>query len=130
MKISAPSPITRILELSALAKGRDKEPVQEQQPPPHNPAPAATSFAALIAVSQIEDDRERRRKMASECDEGLELLDSLRKELDMGNVPAERLNAMLDWLQRATPPNNGFLAAIFEQIVLRVSVELAKLGKL
>lgn len=129
MKISAPPPITRIRGPSTVAAGRDKETVQEQRAAAHNPSAAATSFATLVTLSQIDDDRERRRKMAQDCDEGIELLESLNKELARGSVAPEKLLAMQAWLKRAARPTNPTLGALYDQIVLRVSVELAKLGK-
>lgn len=129
MKISAPPPITRIRGPSIVTAGREKETLQEQRPAAHNPGSAATSFATLVTLSQIDDDRERRRKMAQDCDEGIELLESLNKELARGSVAPEKLQAMQAWLNRAARPANASLGAIYDQIVLRVSVELAKLGK-
>lgn len=130
MKVSAPPPIARVRGPSIVAAGRDRESVQEQRSAAHNPAPAATSFATLVTLSQIEDDRERRRKLAQDCDEGIDLLESLNKELARGSVPPEKLLAMQAWLNRAARPAHPTLGALYDQIALRVSVELAKLGKL
>lgn len=90
---------------------------------------ANPSVDALLALGGVEDERERRRRMADGLFSGLELLDDLHRELTLGRLPADRLDQLSNWLANTETPSNPRLADLMSDIALRVAVELAKLGR-
>jgi len=88
---------------------------------------------ALLMVQQVGDalEQETKRRLIRRGEVLLDGLEALRHGLLMGEVPAERMAALAQSVrsQRETC-SDPRLAAILDDIELRVEVELAKLSRL
>lgn len=113
---------------SATQQTRPAQTADASGPSRANSSPAP-SVDALLALGGVEDDRERRRRMANGLFSGLELLDELHRELTLGRLSVKRLDELSVWLQETETPSNPKLAELVSEIALRVAVELAKLGR-
>jgi len=90
-----------------------------------------TGIDALLVVQQVDNsvEREARRRLVRRGEELLDGLEELRHGLLMGEIPTGRMMALAQNV-RARRENCGDprLAAILDEIELRVEVELAKLS--
>lgn len=137
MRISgALPPVTAVLTTTPVArvgaaKAASRPAAASDTASKANPAAvnANPSVDALLALGGVEDERERRRRMADGLFSGLELLDDLHRELTLGHLPADRLDQLSAWLSSTELPSNPRLADLMSDIALRVAVELAKLGR-
>ncbi|WP_169715646.1 flagellar assembly protein FliX [Sphingomonas mucosissima] len=104
---------------------------------PEQPAPAATphhqsavvpttSVQMLVQLAAADPSVERRRKMAENAGRGLALLDRFDVETRVRPAAVEPLDALRDWLETFEMPDDPELAAVMQEIELRVKVELAK----
>jgi hypothetical protein len=86
---------------------------------------------ALLVVQQVDNsvEREARRRLVRRGEELLDGLEDLRHGLLMGEIPTNRMMSLAQNV-RARRENCGDprLAAILDEIELRVEVELAKLS--
>ena len=96
-------------------------------------APSQTAGSVLAAQEVDGEDRDHaaeRRSAGSRGHDILDRLDALRAEILAGAVPAERLAGILASVRarrdRFTDPR---LSQVLDEIDLRASVELAKLGR-
>jgi hypothetical protein len=84
---------------------------------------------ALLAIQEVPDattGRSRGLAMASDLLDGLE---EIRRGLLMGSIPTSRLKRIADMVrQRKAVTTDPEVTALLEEIDLRASVELAKLG--
>jgi hypothetical protein len=82
---------------------------------------------ALLALQEIEDAAERRRRFAKRGTKALDMLDSLKVEIIEGRIDSAtliRLEAMLKELTERS--GEAHLDGVLDAIGLRVAVELAK----
>lgn len=95
--------------------------------PHHQPAATpATSVQMLVQLAAADPAVEQRRKLAEKAGRGLALLERLDKELLLRPAAVEPLAPLQDWLETLEMPDDPQLAALMEEIELRVKVELAK----
>lgn len=95
-------------------------------------APAGISgIDALLVVQQVDNsvEREARRRLVRRGEELLDGLEDLRHGLLMGEIPAGRMVSLAQQVRtRRENCADPRLAAILDEIELRVEVELAKLS--
>lgn len=104
-------------------------PEQPAPAPAHHPQPAAvpaTSVQMLVHLAAADPSVERRRKMAENAGRGLALLEQLDTETRVRPAAVEPLDALRDWLESFEAADDPQLAALMQEIELRVKVELAK----
>ncbi|SEH49050.1 flagellar assembly protein FliX [Magnetospirillum fulvum] len=87
---------------------------------------------ALLMVQQSDDtlEREARRRLLRRGEDLLDGLEALRHGLLMGEIPVEKMAALAQTIRvrRESSPDPR-LAALLDEIELRVEVELAKLSR-
>lgn len=86
----------------------------------------ATSLATLVALAEVQDEKERRRRLAADALRGLDALEALDGESDANEAVEDRLTAIAAWSAGLTAPNDPELARLQREIELRAHVELAK----
>ncbi|WP_439817246.1 flagellar assembly protein FliX [Zavarzinia sp. CC-PAN008] len=92
-------------------------------------ARAPVGLNALIGLQEVPDPRTRRARTLREADDLLDRLEELRHGLLLGHIPQERLQQLLATISRRREAiDDPRLAELMDDIVLRASVELAKLG--
>lgn len=95
-------------------------------------APAGISgIDALLVVQQVDNsvEREARRRLVRRGEELLDGLEELRHGLLMGEIPKGRMMGLAQMVRtRRENCADPRLAAILDEIELRVEVELAKLS--
>ncbi|OAN46642.1 flagellar assembly protein FliX [Paramagnetospirillum marisnigri] len=91
-----------------------------------------TRVDALLMVQQMDDatEREARRRLVKRGEQLLDGLEELRHGLLMGEIPKDKMTVLAQSV-RARRENCGDprLAALLDEIELRVEVELAKLSR-
>ena len=90
-----------------------------------------TGIDALLLVQQVDNstERESRRRLVRRGEELLDGLEELRHGLLMGEIPSGRMMALAQNVRdRRENCGDPRLAAILDEIELRVEVELAKLS--
>lgn len=93
-------------------------------------APAApTGIAALLALQAVEDPLLARRKAVRRGSSLLDVLAEAQADLLDGEVGEGRLNRMMALVSQAREAVDPELAALIDDIELRVRVELAKRGR-
>ena len=91
---------------------------------------AATGIDAILALQAVEDPLSApRRKAVKRGASLLDMLDSIRADLLVGQVAPERLDQLVALLAEAREQAEPGLSAVLDDIDLRVQVELAKLGR-
>jgi len=94
------------------------------------PVTPVQSVEMLVAMAAVDPERERRRRMAQQADEGLDQLELLHADMVGGAEPSsQRLAALKTWAQSIGKPDDAELAQLIHDIELRVLVELAKLER-
>ncbi|WP_093063366.1 flagellar assembly protein FliX [Sphingomonas sp. OV641] len=135
MRISPLSPLLQQQMLAALpeAAAGFRAALPQQEAPVaagvSHPQPAmvpATSVQMLVQLAAADPAIDRRRKMAEKADRGLALLDRLQAETVARPTSIEPLTALREWLDTFDMPEDSELAALMDEIKLRVRVELAK----
>lgn len=93
-----------------------------------NDVAAASAINNMLSLQEISGEDVRRRKLAQQGKNMLDELENLRRDLLIGAIPGERLQGLARQLsiqkQQVADPR---LAALIDDIELRVAVELAKL---
>ena len=89
---------------------------------------ALTNLNALIALQEVDDAPERRRRAAQRGRSLLASLDQLKAAMLAGKVSAQALHRIAEQLRQRTPSADPHLDEILAHIELRAEVELAKLG--
>jgi hypothetical protein len=88
------------------------------------------SVDALLALQEVPDSTQGRSRGLKRASDLLDRLDDIRNGLLIGSIPFDKLDRLVSLVrsQRAdtTDPR---LAALLDEIELRASVELAKLGR-
>jgi hypothetical protein len=91
-----------------------------------------TAIDALLIVQQVDGstEREARRRMVRHGEALLDGLEDLRHGLLMGEIPKSRMTALAESVRnRREACSDPRLAALLDEIELRVEVELAKLSR-
>ncbi|MBY0612168.1 MAG: flagellar assembly protein FliX [Beijerinckiaceae bacterium] len=89
---------------------------------------ALANLDALIALQEVDDAPERRRRAAQRGKNLLDSLDQLKAAMLAGKVPAQALHRIAEQLRHRAPSADPQLDEILAHIELRAEVELAKLG--
>ena len=132
MRVEGVPPLIGLAALSAGAERRSHANFDvdhgAEGTAPHGSAmtPPATSVEMLVALASVDPVVERRRKMASDAERGLALLERLHQEAMGGEILPERLAQLSEWAATFTLPTDPALARVARDIDLRVRVELAK----
>lgn len=90
---------------------------------------AATGIEALLALQSVEDPMLARRKAVRRGSALLDALGAAQADLLTGEVGEGRLNLMMALVTQARGQVDPGLAALIDDIELRVRVELAKHGR-
>ncbi len=107
----------------ALAEG----PAQSTAPAGSSPVHALT---ALLAVQEVDDATEGRRRARRRADSLLDKLEELRIALMLGEVPLAHLENLAGVLKQSRGSvDDPKLAEIINEIEIRAAVELAKRGR-
>ena len=102
-------------------------PAPAATPPSHAPVAAPVqSVAMLVTLAAAGPEPERRREAVRQAEEGLTALERLHKELIAGVASPQRLRSLRDWARTRGRPEEPELAALMDDIELRILVELAK----
>jgi hypothetical protein len=132
VRIGGLSSTTKWTALGALAKTATMK-VSEELPVAvaQGAAPAipVQSVEMLIALAAVDPERERKRRMAQQAEDGLDNLEALHAEIVSGAPSPERLHSLAAWAKALGQPDDSQLADLVRDIELRVLVELAKLER-
>ena len=139
MKVTGPGPIRS----DAVRRARKTETkrtegfskhLRSEEEGPLAPVASAGPLApvdALIALQEVHDDTTGRGRAVVRGFSMLDLLDEIRHGLLTGSIPRDRLQALLEAVRnRGENFDDPRLAQLVDEIELRASVELAKLGQL
>ncbi|MET1754359.1 flagellar assembly protein FliX [Novosphingobium sp. RD2P27] len=135
MQINAVSSLLQILLANQAKPAAAASPVFE---PAVQPATAQAAVGSptqsvqmLVTLAAIAAplEPERRRRVAKEAEKALDALQMLQAALVVGVGAAEPVGQLRDWLETRTQPEDPDLAAVMDEIDLRVQVELAKLER-
>jgi hypothetical protein len=102
--------------------------------PEDSAAPAGASpvqaLTALLAVQEVDDAAEGRRRARQRAEGLLDRLEELRLAIMLGEVPLARLETLAQQLgERRETVSDPKLAEILNEIEIRAAVELAKHGR-
>ena len=112
-------PGTSSFSLPSTASARSAAPVN---------IAALTNLDALIALQEVDDPVERRKRAALRGRSLLDSLDQLKAAMLAGKVSTAALQRIADQLRGRAPSADPQLDDILAHIELRAEVELAKLG--
>ena len=84
---------------------------------------------ALLALQEVDEKSDRRRKAAKHGHSLLDGLESVRADLLAGQVSEDRLEQLARTMDSRMPSGEPQIDSVLEEIELRVKVELAKLGR-
>ena len=87
-----------------------------------------TNLDALIALQEVDDPLDRRKRAALRGKNLLDSLDQLKAAMLAGKVSTAALHRIVEQLRSRTPSADPHLDDILAHIELRAEVELAKLG--
>ncbi len=87
-----------------------------------------TNLDALIALQEVDDPQERKKRAAQRGKNLLDSLDQLKAAMLAGKVSAVALQRITEQLRGRAPSADPHLDDILAHIELRAEVELAKLG--
>ncbi len=89
---------------------------------------ALTNLDALMALQEIDDPVERKKRAVKRGHNILDSLNQLKASMLAGKVSSADLNKIVEHLRSRSPSPDPQLDDILAQIELRAEVELAKLG--
>lgn len=139
MKITGPGPISPTPSRpSRMARGgKGSSFSSEIRDDVSAAAPAVTgspvgAIEGILAIQEVPDATEGRSRGLGHAHDMLDRLDEIRHGLLVGAIPMGRLVALRQQMREmrnsGNMPRDARLSAILEEIDLRASVELAKLG--
>ncbi len=131
---SSPSPTTRPVGTQRAASASAFADLVRTSAPTGAPPPtrAATVAAttALIALQEVEELDERRRRAVGRAHAMLDELEEIRNALLLGGLPAETLARIRRLLaERPAELGDPKLESLVREVELRTEVELAKLER-
>jgi len=102
--------------------------------PPQTAAPSGASpvhsLKALLALQEVDDSTEGRKRARRRADDLLDQLEDLKLSIMLGEVPLAQLENLAGLLaQRQAATDDPKLAQIINEIEIRAAVELAKRGR-
>ena len=139
MRISAPNPFAFTPPATAVGRSGSKV-APEAFAPTSDPAASAVSthtigpsaargtFSVdmLMNIAAGGEDREQRKRLVEDADEGLSHLENLHKEALQGNRNPSTLKGLTSWLSGQGEHADPSVKALMREISLRAQVELAK----
>ena len=93
------------------------------------PIASTTAIDAILALQAVGGPLDGKKKALRRGKTLLDELDEIKADLLIGQVSAERLDALSTLLAQARERSDPALDAVLDDIDLRVRVELAKLGR-
>ena len=93
------------------------------------PVAGTTGIDAILALQAVDGPLEGKKKALRRGRTLLDVLDEIKADLLVGQVSAERLDALSAMLSQVRERSEPALDAVLDDIDLRVRVELAKLGR-
>lgn len=90
---------------------------------------STTGIEAILALQAVGGPLEGKKKALRRGRALLDALDEIKADLLVGQVSAERLDALTTMLSQLRERSEPALDAVLDDIDLRVRVELAKLGR-
>lgn len=84
---------------------------------------------ALLALQEVDEQSERRKKAARHGHTLLDSLEAVRADLLAGVVSEDRLERLAHTVSLRQESGDPAIDSVLEEIELRVKVELAKLGR-
>lgn len=93
------------------------------------PVAGTTGIDAILALQAIDGPLEGKKKALRRGRTLLDTLDEIKADLLVGQVSAERLDALSVMLAQVRERSEPALDSVLDDIDLRVRVELAKLGR-
>lgn len=102
------------------------EPAAQPASPQTQLAAPTQSVQMLVTLAAAMQEPERRRRTVREAEKALDALELLQAALIIGVTAPGPVQELEDWSQNRTRPDDAELAAIMDEIDLRVQVELAK----
>lgn len=136
MKITGPGPIHSPASRRAAKAGGETEESFASRLGPGAEPPAALAGAqplanvqALLALQEVPDALQARKRALKRSHDLLDRLDEIRHALLEGTLSVETLHHLALQLRERRPAGiEPGVAAVLDEIELRVAVELAKLG--
>lgn len=129
---STPSRPSRTNRGAGAAKFASAIPGETSSVAPTVTAGPVGAIEGILALQEVGDAADGRSKGLARAHDMLESLDEVRHGLLLGVIPKVKLVALRqqvrDLRNTAAGPRDARLTAILEEIDLRASVELAKLG--
>jgi len=140
MRISAPNPFAFTQPATPVGRAGSKA-APESFAPTSDPAASAVSthtirsaaaargtFSVdmLMTIAGGGEDREQRKRLVEDADEGLGHLEILHTEALQGNRNPSTLKGLTSWLSSQGEHSDPSVKAIMREISLRAQVELAK----
>jgi hypothetical protein len=139
MRISAPQPFVFTPSATAVARGGSKavsEPFAStgETPVSATSTPTIATSAArgsisvdmLMTIAGGGEDRELRKLLVKDADEGLSHLENLHTDALQGKRDPGTLKGLTSWLANQGEHSDPSVSAIMREISLRAQVELAK----
>jgi hypothetical protein len=88
------------------------------------------SLNALLALQEVDDSTEGRKRARRRADDLLDQLEDLKLSIMLGEVPLAQLENLAGLLaQRQAATDDPKLSQIINEIEIRAAVELAKRGR-
>lgn len=84
---------------------------------------------ALLALQEVDERSERRRKASKHGHSLLDTLENVKTDLLGGQVSEDRLELLARQVAQRPPSGDPKIDSVLDEIELRVKVELAKLGR-
>jgi hypothetical protein len=139
MRISGPNPFAFTPPATAVGPAGSKA-APEPFAPTSDPVASAVNMRAvgpsaargtfsvdmLITIAGGGADREQRKRLVKDADEGLGHLESLHAEALQGNRNPSTLKGLTSWLSDQGEHSDPSVKALMREISLRAQVELAK----
>lgn len=136
MKINGTGPVqTSATRRKGQAKGSPgsrftPELPSSPQPSGSDAARQIEALGGLLALQEVSDPLEERRRGTARGDDLLAKLDQIRLGLLTGRIPEQNLKALVKTLRDdGVSVSDPGLRSVLEEIELRAAVELAKLGQ-
>ncbi len=137
MKISGPGPVRPGSASRPKKKAGDKDQKFEVDSPAEESAPSSvagsgpiTAVDSLLALQEVPDATTGRSRAVLRGEDLLNHLDEIRLGLLVGSIPHNKLGALMNAVRESREEvEDPRLAAVLDEIEVRASVELAKLGR-
>lgn len=137
MKISGPGPVRPGSAARTKKKAGDKDQKFEVDSPTEESAASSVAGSgpiaavdSLLALQEVPDATTGRSRAVLRGVDLLDNLDEIRLGLLVGTIPHSKLSALMNAVRESREEvDDPRLAAVLDEIEVRASVELAKLGR-